>query len=449
MSIALFALGVLVVGLGLALSIALHEVGHLVPAKLFGVRVTQYMIGFGPTVLSRTRGETEYGLKAIPLGGYIRMIGMFPPHKGEPEGTIREDSTGFLQQMSQMSEDAKEFESSQYGQEDAHRTFVALSVPKKLVVMLGGPTMNLLISIVLMTVMVSGIGLPAVTPTVQSVSECVLPAEAPADAGCEGEQEAPALAAGIRPGDTLQEIDGHPIDTWSDVTVAIRASGDRTVPVVVERDGETLHLEATPIVDARPVLDADGAAVYDADGELMTEQVGFLGVSGTPDLVPQSPALVPEMAWSAFTQTGKIILTLPVRLYDVAQAAFGSEERDPNGPLGVVGVSRLAGEVASADQPGFELKEKVATLVSMLASLNMALFVFNLVPLLPLDGGHVLGALIEGVRRQIARWRGRPDPGPVDMSRLLPLTNAVAIVFILMTVLLLYADIVKPITLFP
>ena len=114
----------------------------------------------------------------------------------------------------------------------------------------------------------------------------------------------------------------------------------------------------------------------------------------------------------------------------------------------MVGVSRLAGEVAAADEPGFELKEKTATLVSMLASLNMALFVFNLVPLLPLDGGHVLGALIEGVRRLIARLRGRPDPGPVDMSRMLPLTNAVAIVFLLMTVLLLYADIVKPITLF-
>ena len=90
----LFLLGVLVVGVGLALSIALHEIGHLVPAKVFGVRVTQYMVGFGPTLLSRTRGETEYGLKAIPLGGYIRMIGMYPPHKGEPEGTIREDSTG-------------------------------------------------------------------------------------------------------------------------------------------------------------------------------------------------------------------------------------------------------------------------------------------------------------------------------------------------------------------
>lgn len=142
----LFVLGIVVIAVGLTVSIALHEVGHLVPAKLFGVRVTQYMVGFGPTVLSRTRGETEYGIKAIPLGGYIRMIGMYPPHKGEPAGTIREDSTGLLQQVTELSEEAKQYESSLYGPEDAHRTFVALPVPKKLVVMLGGPFMNLLIS---------------------------------------------------------------------------------------------------------------------------------------------------------------------------------------------------------------------------------------------------------------------------------------------------------------
>ncbi|MGP5261355.1 M50 family metallopeptidase [Brachybacterium paraconglomeratum] len=445
----LFALGVLVIAAGLALSIALHEIGHLVPAKLFGVRVTQYMIGFGPTVLSRTRGETEYGLKAIPLGGYIRMIGMYPPHKGEPEGTIREDSTGLLQQMTEMSEDAKAYESALYGPEDAHRTFVALSVPKKLVVMLGGPAMNLLISVLLMVVLVSGIGLPSVTPTVQSVSECVVPADAPADVSCEGQPPAPALEAGIRPGDVLREIDGAPITRWEDVTEAVRAADDRTIEVVVERDGREIPLEATLVIDARPVLDQDGAAVRDADGRLVTEEVGFLGVAGTPDLVPQSPTEVPAMAWDAFVRTGQIVVTLPVRLYEVAQAAFGSAERDPDGPLGVVGVSRLAGEVASADEPGFELREKVGTMISMLASLNMALFVFNLVPLLPLDGGHVAGALLEGIRRRIARLRGRPDPGPVDMSRMLPLTNAVALVFIVMTLLLLYADIVKPITLFP
>src|SRR5699024_11834247 len=111
------------------------------------------------------------------------------------------------------------------------------------------------------------------------------------------------------------------------------------------------------------------------------------------DLVPQSPAVVPEMAWSAFSRTGTLVLTLPARLWEVGQAAFGSAERDPNGPLGVVGVSRLAGEFAAADQPGFELREETGTMLAMLASLNMALVVFNLLPLLPLDGGHVAGAL--------------------------------------------------------
>ncbi|WP_394214557.1 M50 family metallopeptidase [Brachybacterium vulturis] len=445
----LFMLGILVIAVGLAVSIALHEVGHLVPAKLFGVRVTQYMVGFGPTVLSRTRGETEYGIKAIPLGGFIRMIGMYPPHRGEPPGTIHEDSTGLLQQITELAEEAKQYESSLYGPADAHRTFVALAVPKKLVVMLGGPLMNLLISVVLMVVLVSGIGLPAVTPTVQAVSECVVPADAPADVSCEGREPAPALAAGIRPGDTLRVIDGRQIHSWQDVTTSVRASQERTVEIVVERGGQLIPLEATMVVDDRPVLDEDGAAVRDGNGDLVTEQVGFLGVSGTPDLVPRSPAMVPEMAWTAFTRTGELVLTLPVRLWEVGQAAFGTAERDPNGPLGVVGVSRLAGEVAAAEQPGFELREKAGTMLSMLASLNMALFVFNLVPLLPLDGGHIAGALFEGARRALARLRGRPDPGPVDMSRMLPVTNAVALVFLLMTVLLLYADIVEPITLFP
>lgn len=445
MTALLFVIGVLVLALGLGISIALHEIGHLVPAKRFGVRVTQYMVGFGPTVWSRTRGETEYGIKAIPLGGYIRMIGMFPPHKGDPPGTVREDSTGFFQQMS---DDAKAWESEQYGPEEQHRTFSALSVPKKLVVMLGGPTMNLLISAVLMAVLACGIGLPAVTPTVESVSKCVVPADAPAETSCEGRPEAPALAAGIRPGDTLLEIDGHRIDAWSDVTEAVRAAGDREVPVVVERDGEQLTLHATPIVDARPVLDERGNIVRDADGTIRTEQVGFLGVAGTPDLVRQSPLAVPGMVWDAFVGTAKVVVALPMRLVDVAKAAFGPGERDPNGPIGVVGVSRLAGEVAAADQPGFDLREKTASMISILASLNMALFVFNLIPLMPLDGGHVAGALVEGARRRIARWRGLPDPGPVDMSRLLPLTNVVVVLLLLMTGLLIYADIVKPIQLF-
>jgi membrane-associated protease RseP (regulator of RpoE activity) len=291
-SIALYILGILFVALGIGVSIALHELGHLIPAKRFGVRVTQYMIGFGPTVFSRTRGETEYGVKAIPLGGYIRMIGMYPPHKGDAPGTVREDSTGLFQQMSQ---DAKEWEAAQYDPAEQHRTFVALPVWKKLVVMLGGPTMNLLISALLLTVLVCGIGLPGLSTTVESVSRCVVPADAPADTSCDGQQEAPALAAGIEPGDRIVSIDGTEITSWDEITAAIRASGDRTIPVVVERDGKALTLEATPIVDARPVLDEDGNAVTNADGSYVTQDVGFLGISPGQELQRQSPLLVPGM----------------------------------------------------------------------------------------------------------------------------------------------------------
>ncbi|MGL5860966.1 MAG: site-2 protease family protein, partial [Phycicoccus sp.] len=135
-----FALGVLFMAVGIAGSIALHEVGHLVPAKRFGVRVTQYMVGFGPTVWSRRRGETEYGVKAIPLGGYIRMIGMFPPRPGESPGTVRASSTG---RFSQLVDEARAATLEEVRPGDENRVFYKLSVPKKLAIMLGGPVMNL------------------------------------------------------------------------------------------------------------------------------------------------------------------------------------------------------------------------------------------------------------------------------------------------------------------
>jgi membrane-associated protease RseP (regulator of RpoE activity) len=139
-------------------------------------------------------------------------------------------------------------------------------------------------------------------------------------------------------------------------------------------------------------------------------------------------------------------VNLPQRLVDVANAAFGPGERDPNGPISVVGVGRVAGEIASIDT--IPVASKVASMLGLLASLNIALFVFNLVPLLPLDGGHVAGALWEGIRRAFARLFRRREPGPVDTAKLMPLTFAVVIVLGGMSLLLIYADIVKPISLF-
>ncbi|MET0881345.1 MAG: site-2 protease family protein, partial [Acidimicrobiales bacterium] len=199
-----YIIGVLVVALGVAFSIALHEIGHLVPAKKFGVKVTQYMVGFGPTIWSKRKGETEYGVKAIPLGGYIRMIGMFPPKPGDPEGQLRASSTGrFSQLMDQARQDS--MDEVQPGEEN--RVFYRLSVPQKVIVMMGGPTMNLFIAVVLFGGILTLYGIPTATPLVSTVATCV-PSTAPTVAKPQpdcvaGDPASPAAAAGLQKGDRI------------------------------------------------------------------------------------------------------------------------------------------------------------------------------------------------------------------------------------------------------
>jgi membrane-associated protease RseP (regulator of RpoE activity) len=438
-----YAIGVLVVVVGLAVSIGLHEVGHLVPAKRFGVKVTQYMVGFGPTVWSRRRGETEYGLKWIPLGGYIRMIGMFPPVRGGDEHHLRASSTGPFQSLA---DDARRASAEEIAPGDENRVFYRLPVRQRLVIMLGGPTMNLVLGFVFLGIVLTMIGLPSLTTRVSSVSECVQPVTA-VDAECTAaDPAAPAAEAGILPGDVIVAFGGTEVRDWDEVRELIRSSPGQTVPVVVERDGERIELSAALIRSEREVIGADGELVTAPDGTPATESVGFFGVSPTQELVPQPVTEVPAFVGDAVVRTAAIIVNLPARMVDVANAAFGNAERDPNGPIGVVGVGRLSGEVASSDLLE-TTRERVAVMLSLLGSLNIALFVFNLIPLMPLDGGHVAGALWEGARRQLAKVRRRPDPGPVDIAKLLPVTYVVATLLIAMSGLLLYADIVRPITL--
>jgi membrane-associated protease RseP (regulator of RpoE activity) len=439
-SVLLFLLGVIVVVIGLAVSIALHEIGHLVPAKIFGVKVTQYMIGFGPTLWSKRRGETEYGVKAIPLGGYISMIGMFPPAKGEQ---VHADSTGFFKGLVQDARDSSQ-ESITPG--DEQRAFYLLPVWKRIIIMFGGPFMNLVLAVVLFGVLIMGLGVPKETTTVASVNACVLPATSERQTCEAGDPAAPGAEAGLKPGDTIVSIDGEPVTSWQQSTAIIRGNPGEDLSVVIERDGAEQTLTVTPALSERYVVADDGKVVTDDAGEPVTVDVGFVGIGPTAARVQQPVTEVLPAVGENIAGVAGIVVNLPQRMVDVANAAFGPEERDPNGPLSVVGVGRVAGEVAAADQ--IAGVDKVAGLIGILGSLNIALFVFNLIPLLPLDGGHIAGALWEAIRRGFAKLFRRPDPGPVDMAKLMPLTLGVVVVLGAMSALLIYADLVKPVQLF-
>jgi len=446
----LFVLGVLVVVVGVALSIALHEIGHLVPAKKFGVKVTQYMVGFGPTIWSRRRGETEYGLKAVPLGGYVRMIGMLPPRPGDKPGELRTLSTGRFSQMVDQAR-ADSMEEVRPGDED--RVFYRLSPGKKIIIMLGGPVMNLLIAAVLLTGVITIYGLPQVAPKVGLLSVCVPTAaptlQVPQPKCATGDPQSPAAAAGLKVGDRILSVDGRPITSWDQVSGAIRESQGRSMSWVVQRGDEQVAISITPAVLERATYGEDAKPVA-RDGRIVLSPMGFAGITPGQELVRTPIYEAPKFIWDRTVDTASIIVRIPQKMAGVMQAAFGSGERDPNGPISVVGVGRIGGEVAALDIPADEGGNwlKLAQLVLLIASLNLALFVFNLIPLLPLDGGHVAGAMWEAVKRGWARLRHRPDPGYVDVAKGLPIAYGMSLVLITMSVLLIYADIVKPINIF-
>ncbi len=441
MTVLLFILGVLFVAVGIAVSIALHEVGHLLPAKLFNVRVTKYMIGFGPTIWSRKKGETEYGFKAIPAGGFVSMIGMYPPNA--EDGTVRPSSTGMFQTLAT---EARSMAHEEVGPGDENRVFYRLPVWKKIIIMLGGPFMNLLIGVVLTGVLLMGFGMPQPTTTLSEVNACQVKYGEPAPTDQSTCTKTPAAAAGLLPGDVITTFDGRPVTDWNALTSWIRSSAGRQVPITISRGGAVVSTTITPVLTARPVLDDGGRAVLDSKGNAVTQPVGFIGVGPTSAMVPQPATAVLPSVGDSMAKISGVVLNLPQRVVAVGQAAFSSAPRDPNGPISVFGVGRVAGEVASMQQ--VPLSARIATLVGLLAGVNLALCVFNLIPLLPLDGGHVAGALYEAARRRVAKLFRRKDPGPFDIAKLLPLTYVVASLLLVMGALLMYADIVKPINIF-
>jgi membrane-associated protease RseP (regulator of RpoE activity) len=411
------------------------------------MRVPQFFVGFGPTVFSWRRGETEFGIKGVPLGGYIRIVGMIPPaEEGESKRATRMRS--FIAEVrGQALNDVLPT--------DGDRVFYRKPWWQRVIVMFAGPFHNLILAVVFFAVVLVGFGIPGSTTTIASIPECVLPATSssttcPADA-----DPSPAAAAGLRAGDTIVAVDGRPVsrvaDTgrgdevtgWSQVQRAIRASTGTPVVLTVERDvdgaGQRVDLTVTPI--ANPVrVDSDGDG--EADG---VETVGFIGVSPAQTYVQQPITAVPGFLGDTLARSVDKLVEIPQRVPQLFRATFMGEERDPQGPIGVVGVSRISGEVFALDD--FTTTEKISTFFSLLAGMNLVLFLFNLLPIYPLDGGHVAGALYEKARSVVARLRGRPDPGPFDIARLMPVAYVVAGLFLVLSGMLFIADIVNPITL--
>ena len=444
----LYLIGVLVFAFGLLLSIALHEIGHMAWAKRFGVKVTQYMVGFGPTLWSRKKGDTEYGVKAIPLGGYIRMIGMVPPARGDGK------RSRWPRRMGTAIEDFRQVSRHEVEPGDEPRQFYRLTPGKKMIVMLGGPCMNLVIYLVLTLLVFLLLGAPkdTATTTVGSVTQCVVAAnssDATSDTCPKDAPRAPAYKA-LQPDDRIVSVDGVRVTSWNQLVALIEPAAGTPLHMVVDRGGKDVPVTVTPVRNRKYV-----SATSDK-----TKEAGYLGVSARLDHSYKTLALtaIPGQIGSQLKLGVDTLGRYPAKLKNLYQTVFEGKKRDPQGAVGVVGIGRISGDYARSDL--LSAKDKLFTLVELLASVNLLLFFFNLLPLLPLDGGHVAGAIVESAKRGRARLKARGSPaeiGPdgvalrpgrhifVDTAQMLPVMYGVASVLIIVTLVTLYADIVKPI----
>lgn len=403
--------------LGLAISIALHEIGHLLPAKKFGVKVTKYMVGFGPTLFSRKRGDTEYGIKAIPLGGYIQMVGMLPRSQS---------STAHKNLWQKMTAGAQPTEQIEIAPEDQGRTFYELAPWKKLIIMFGGPFANLLIAIVLALVLFSGFGTYERTSTVRDIVSCV-----PTDANpncVEATPVSPSTKAGLRGGDKIVSFDGQLVERWSDVEERLAQSVGRTIQMVVERSGVQQTLSVDPVL-----MTLDGSSRP------------YLGVYLETERVQQTPAVALDQLGAMMAATGSMIIQLPLQAGQALSELAPGSPRSQEGAISIIGLGQYSGQIAANADITFE--DKMLSQLGLLMSLNVALFVFNMVPLVPLDGGHIAGAVYESAKRGIWRIRGKKWERPVDTGQMMPVAYFVAVLLIVLTVVLVLRDILNPMSL--
>ena len=389
-------IGVLAFVVALLLSVMIHEAGHYLTAKKFGMKVTEFFLGFGQKIWSTQRGETEFGIKVIPAGGYCRIVGMSP-----------------REELSLADQD---------------RAFVKAGVGQRLIVLGAGSFLHFVIGFVLLLTLFLSVGVTSVTSTVEKVSECI-PQKATEVCSTKS-TPSPAKNVGILAGDKIVRVDGKSYKEWSDVVAVIRASAGKELSITIERNGTPIDITVTP-------------ASRDVNGKV----IGVLGVINKVGTVTYAPV---DAVYRAGKFSGQILqnsvtslLALPTKIPNLINQTFGGEKRDPEGLVGVVGVARVSGETVNTN--ALTVREKIATFILIIASLNLFVGMFNLLPLLPLDGGHMAVAIADGVRNFLARRRGLAKPEPFDVERLTPITMAVFLIMAALSVLLLAADILNPI----
>lgn len=405
-------IGVLVIVVGLLISVALHECGHMIPAKKFGVYVPEFAVGFGPQIFGVKKGETTYSLRAILLGGYVRLVGMFAPARDGVKTTNRRGKPTLAQE-------AREASMEEIPEGYASRAFYLLHPAQKIIVMISGPLVNLFLSILFLSIALVGIGIPKASLTLSEVPQQLTTQGVTVDA--------PAYAAGIRAGDRITGVNGSAVSSWEQMRQSI-AGSQGSIDIDYLRNGQLFH------VNVDPLRSGDNVSI---------------GVIAGTEYQAASVGTVVSTVGETFTGTVSVVARLPIALWDVGRSIFTGAPRDSGGVMSVVGIGRIAADATSSDvtaSSGGWLRS-AALLLSILASLNMALFVFNLLPFPPLDGGHIVPAIYEWIRRGFARVRGREVPPPVDTARLMPLTYTMGTILVAMTVLLMIADIVVPISL--
>lgn len=396
--------GVLAFVVALLISVMIHEAGHYLTAKRFGMKVTEFFLGFGARIWSIRRGETEFGIKSIPAGGYCKIVGMAPGEEVAPE--------------------------------DQHRRFLSGTVPQRLIVLGAGSFLHFVLGFILVLILFSGIGTVRALNTVEEVVPCIL---------TQGQSEcapsaprSPALSAGLLVGDEIISVrsvgaqsEGEKMK-WGEIVTLIRASANEELIFTIDRSGELLEL-TIPV--ASRIIDGQSFGVIGVVNDFGKVRLGPI------DGIVESATFVRDVTTGSF----EALIKLPTLIPALIDQTFGGEERDPEGLVGIVGVARTTGEAAGSER--LDTSDKITFFIVMVAGLNIFVGIFNLLPILPLDGGHMAVAIADGVKRTSARLRKRPMPEPIDVEKLTPLTLVVVVLLLSLTVLLVIADIVNPVRL--